>query len=1067
MFSLLYAEGSGSAMAQRYSYADSLKLLGKGDSEILDLAEKLADGGLDMLGVPDMFGLREKLVNKGRKALEGIGGKLRGESRMSRTEKIMAAHQILVVVAFFDTVEEEARRTETPLSLADLELTKDEQQELVGIIFDHTYTPRKPSATLSSFRDSELTGVHHQNSFDEITGNFRGFIAGLACAENLGIDSPFHPILERWMDKVSERSLKCYEEYSLRLAAEVPEFGMWIHVAEHTRTRARVETGLALLRERLDTIGSGRSVVQRQRDLEAVLSKALDRPMLPVLQVPSQVRLPTLGSGYIPPRGKIRNFSLALENSPSLDSWWEDIPIRDNLEEFFASHLVHPHATTHPTVILGHPGSGKSTFTEVLAAQLPAADFQTIRVELRSVPADVPIPVQINKGIHEILHEQISWRELLESTDGALPVIILDGFDELLQASGMDRSHYLENVQEFQNRQEAMGQPVVVIVTGRTVVADRMRFPNDTTVVRLEPFDTAQIEQFLQVWNRKNLGVLAARKLKPLTSDIVLRYQELAEQPLLLMMLLLYDADCNALRHAAGTFSYSELYERLLTMFAEREVEKLQPHLVQEERSHAVKRELRLLEIAALAMFTRRRQTLDTGTLDKDLVALARQANPTAEGTDRRGRLSPAHKLLGRFFFVHEDRAVHIDGASSVFEFLHATFGEYLVARAVVTALEDLVDDRARSHCSRGLDSGAPLDDGELYAYSSFACYAGREKVVAFMSELLDMRLPPKTREACRDLIVELYREAPFPSSTRSLAGYEPVRMPWTQRQANYTANLVILLVILLKEPLKVQVLHPDAESSLREWRSTVSLWSTLPEAEWFSIRSTLRMRHRRSDDGTALVSVIEKEAQGPIDVGECIGFSLFSGRRPIATKINPYGLVLPYENHFSELLRTASLRGGGTGARLVLHLLPYLRHVDTDLEVIWHPTNKQPLWTVPHELLQLLLVPAHESPEARLDAYRNLLFPGTPLARPQLLSLQRAAEDLSNEFSPFFKHNELQACVWDYLNGLRTVALPGADRTELDFVLRALGKTTAFENRKDILALLDGATGPPAFRET
>src|SRR5699024_6226148 len=114
-------------MARRYSYADALKILGEGDSEILDLSEKLADGGLGALGVPDMFGLREKLVGKGRKALEGLGEKVRGRSRMSRTEKILAAHQILVVVAFFEAVEEEARRTGSPLSLEDMEFTKDEQ----------------------------------------------------------------------------------------------------------------------------------------------------------------------------------------------------------------------------------------------------------------------------------------------------------------------------------------------------------------------------------------------------------------------------------------------------------------------------------------------------------------------------------------------------------------------------------------------------------------------------------------------------------------------------------------------------------------------------------------------------------------------------------------------------------------------------------------------------------------------------------------------------------------------------------------------------------------------------
>ena len=1051
-------------MARRHSYADALKILGEGDSDVLDLAEKLADGGLGAVGVPDMFGLREKLVGKGRKALEGLGRKVRGESRMSRTEKILAAHQILIVVAFFENVEEAAHRTESPLSLKDLEFSKDEQWELIDRIVDRHYTPREPSAVLSPLRVTGLVDTHSWKPFDEIVVVFRDFVTGLACAERLGITSASHPVLEKWMTEVAERSMERYEEYSLRMAAEVPEFGMWIHVAEHTQTRAHIGTGLVLLRERLDSLGSGRSVDQGYRELAALHARSLTRPMLSGRQAPPHVQLPTLESGYVPPRGRVQFLSTLFESSPSSDVWWDGILVHENLEEFFAAHLVHPHATTHPTMILGHPGSGKSTFTEVLAAQLPAADFQTIRVELRSVPADASISTQIEKWLHETLHEQVSWRELLNSADGALPVIILDGFDELLQASGVDRSHYLESVQELQSRQEAMGQPVVVIVTSRTVVADRMRFPDGTAVVRLEPFDTAQIEQLLQVWNRENVGVLAGRNLQPLTSDIVLRYRELAEQPLLLMMLLLYDADGNALRHTAGAFSHSELYERLLTMFAEREVEKLQPHLSQEECGHAVEGELRLLEIAALAMFTRRRQNVDADTLGDDLAVLAPQESPTTEGTGRRGRLSPAHKLLGRFFFVHEDRAVHIDGTASVFEFLHATFGEYLVARAVVTALEDLVDERVRSHRRRrGLGSGSPLDDGELYAYSSFACYAGREKVMTFLSELLDTRLTPETREACRALLLDLYREAPFPASTRSLADHEPLRLPLTQRQANYTANLVILLVLLSEEPVEVRTLHPDTERPLREWGATASLWSTLPEVEWDSLRSTLRMRHRRSNDGTELVSVIGKETQGPVDVGECVGFSLFAGGTPLPLTADPYGLTLPYTYLFSELLRTTALRVGSTAAWMTLDLLPYLRHVGSDLGgTAWYGfgNEEETMWTVPHELLQLLLAPVHTAPETRLTAYRNLLRPGLHLSRPQLLALRRAAEDLAND-STFFDHPELQDCVWHYLSDLRAVTLPRTDRTELDSVLRALGETTAFEDREGVLTLMDQATDP------
>jgi hypothetical protein len=54
--------------------------------------------------------------------------------------------------------------------------------------------------------------------------------------------------------------------------------------------------------------------------------------------------------------------------------------------------------------------------------------------------------------------------------------VLLDGLDELLQASQHDRSSYLQQIAEFQRLEAEQERPVVVIVTSRTVVADRSAF---------------------------------------------------------------------------------------------------------------------------------------------------------------------------------------------------------------------------------------------------------------------------------------------------------------------------------------------------------------------------------------------------------------------------------------------------------------------------------------------------------------------------------------------------------------------------------------------------------------
>ncbi|MGE6955131.1 hypothetical protein [Staphylococcus capitis] len=173
-------------------------------------------------------------------------------------------------------------------------------------------------------------------------------------------------------------------------------------------------------------------------------------------------------------------------------------------------------------------GSGR-----VLAARVPASDFLALVVSLREVPADADVQTQIEYAIRSATGETVMWPDLARSAGDALPLVILDGFDELVQATGMTQSDYLEKVATFQRRELEQQRPTAVVVTTRTTAADRARAVSGMLAIRLEPFGSQEIRRWLQAWNEANSDALASRCLRPLGIDDVLKHRSLAVQPLL------------------------------------------------------------------------------------------------------------------------------------------------------------------------------------------------------------------------------------------------------------------------------------------------------------------------------------------------------------------------------------------------------------------------------------------------------------------------------------------------------------------------------------------------------
>ena len=124
--------------------------------------------------------------------------------------------------------------------------------------------------------------------------------------------------------------------------------------------------------------------------------------------------------------------------------------------------------------------------------------------------------------------------------------------------------------------------------------------------LRLEPFTDDQVDRWLKTWNTENGVYFKDNELQPLTTHVALAYRHLAEQPLLLLMLALYDADGGGLQNMESELGTAKLYERLLERFARREIEKHMTGLSAEQMNEEVRRELLRLSVVAFAMNPKR-----------------------------------------------------------------------------------------------------------------------------------------------------------------------------------------------------------------------------------------------------------------------------------------------------------------------------------------------------------------------------------------------------------------------------------------------------------------------------
>lgn len=552
--------------------------------------------------------------------------------------------------------------------------------------------------------------------------------------------------------------------------------------------------------------------------------------------------IPSLAAGYVNPAFRVAGRSADWKLSS--DTWWEGQPLQDDIAGFLAAHLLSHQATQTPLLVLGHPGSGKSLLLRLIAARLPQAEFSWLHVELRHVPAEIDLQEQLEWALLQSTGRPTLWPDALPSGE-VVRVVLLDGLDELIQAGAgrldMNKQwRYLRNIEQLQQREYELGRPVVFIVTSRTVVADQVLTPAAATVLRLEPFDDARIICWLEVWQATNRRYFATRDVEPLTWDVVRPYRELARHSLLLLMLALYDATGNPLRRLGGQdIRRVDLYERLLVEFVRRQVVKHNEPLPPPAEAEAVDKELERLGAIAIGMFNRRRQSLTADEADRDLGGLLGEAGSAL--------------LFGRFFFVHEAQAVVAEERLRSYEFLHATFGEYLVARLICDQLR-------RIYIGADQDAAAGGDDELLRAVLSFVPLSDRAHVLDTLREMAGPA-GPRWHPCLPGLLRALFHMDDRTADEQSNLAYRPADRRRTERDATYEANL-LLLALVVEDGVRasdfLSVVDP-----VDRWRRYAQFWrSQFGEASWKSFARSVAVE-------TAPIAAVDARTDGN---PECTG---------------------------------------------------------------------------------------------------------------------------------------------------------------------------------------------------
>lgn len=619
----------------------------------------------------------------------------------TRAENAQIANVLLVFSAFFDSIKKYLPDANREIALQDGEkvmlvektLTNYERYikdcESRAITQDGKNIIARPILIPNPIEGLDNTKKGLYKFYSLLTAQFRSFVDKLSYHESL--QGHQREKFEAYLRKIPELAVNCYQAQYFQLAAEFPDFFVFSNQKEHSDIQRSIDVGFKQITEKIPKIAELYSESVASQALEQLQNRynsEIDAPLVDKSEMHlsiSGLSLPKKIDAFIPQpfQALIYTQGIHLEHT---DKWINC----QNLGKFIADTLRSPHLGTQPMLLLGDPGAGKTMLSHMLAARILNNEYHVIIVHLRDVVAEAEIYQQIDRALELSLDgTNCNWSDIRTAKLSKPILLIFDGYDELLQASGKTHRNYIEKIAEFQkNCIEIYKKTVRTIVTSRIILIDKAAIPDHTPVIRLDEFDASQVKKWCEIWNAQNASYFVSTELEEFVVSEESKAWKLAKQPLLLLMLALFDSNKNALRDNEN-LDETQLYYSLITDFIQREQYKdttfreIQPS----DQNKRVDDALERISIAAIGMYNRNEVYIHSNQLQVDLCKLQRN--------NSQSELLDSDKLLGSFFFIHHAEATKQENRDlekmRSYAFLHNTFGEFLAAHYMVSQLQNIL----------------------------------------------------------------------------------------------------------------------------------------------------------------------------------------------------------------------------------------------------------------------------------------------------------------------------------------------------------------------------------------
>lgn len=628
----------------------------------------------------------------------------------TKYEHAQTAHILIVFAAYFDSIKMYLPNEEKEIKLTSREkylLTNDGIEKYLKYLEEKAAT--KPETKAREIFEYDLSMPNPIEGLDSFSNGLRhfylllnqefiDFFKKLSFWENLR-DNKKDAFLAQ-IRELPDKAVGNYQRQYYELSVCFNDFFIWSNIQEHRKISQSIDVGFSDISEKIETYFEKikeTKVTEILNKYEKKYKAYIKEPVIDTSEMDydtsGDVIFPAKEAIFIPQRFK----TLLYEKNLQLEERaWKSIKEREDIGKFISDTLRHSKVGELPLLILGLPGAGKSLLCNMLAAKILCHEYHVIIIKLRDTIADETISQQINQQMKRDFTNACTWDDIAESGIEKPVLLIFDGYDELLQASGKTYSDYIKKIAQFQRDQRNIYNIFVkCIITSRTTLIDKALIMDNAAIIRLSDFDDERIGIWSDIWNETNKVFFATNKLELFEVEKDSKVYELAKQPLLLLMLALYDSNSNALKKQKNLNS-TQLYYSLIREFVSREKRKSASFRSKEEceQQKIIDEEVRKISIAALGMYNRKVLYIRSAELQSDIEFI--ESGESYEERLKDAELKESDKRLGSFLFIHKSKSTGPEQKDQIkdvaYEFLHNTFGEFLTSYFIVSELYKILD---------------------------------------------------------------------------------------------------------------------------------------------------------------------------------------------------------------------------------------------------------------------------------------------------------------------------------------------------------------------------------------